>query len=144
MESKLPYFRMHVHSLRTGGGILRQPYRIIVIDDDPITRMDLVEMLQEVGYDVVAEGKNGEEAVRLTQTWHPDLVIMDVKMPVMDGLTATGIIRNTSNSAVMLLTAYSQKDMVVQAMAKGVCAYLVKPVMEEELLPTVEQVLANR
>ncbi len=123
---------------------MRQPYRIIVIDDDPITRMDLIEMLQEVGYHVVAEGKNGEEAVRLTQTWHPDLIIMDVKMPVMDGLTATGIIRSCSDTAILLLTAYSQKDMVVKAMAKGVSAYLIKPVMEEEFLPAVEQVLTNR
>lgn len=123
---------------------MRQSYRIIVIDDDPITRMDLVEMLQEVGYDVVAEGKNGEEAVRLTQTWRPHLVIMDVKMPVMDGLAATGIIRSTSDTDVLLLTAYSQKDMVAQAKAKGVCGYLVKPVMEEELLPAVERVLASR
>ncbi|QRG70056.1 response regulator [Brevibacillus choshinensis] len=123
---------------------MRQPYRIIVIDDDPITRMDLIEMLQEVGYHIVAEGKNGEEAVRLTQTWHPDLLIMDVKMPVMDGLTATGIIRSCSDTAILLLTAYSQKDMVVQAMAKGVSAYLIKPVMEEEFLPAVEQVLTNR
>ncbi|WNC17389.1 response regulator [Brevibacillus brevis] len=123
---------------------MRQSYRIIVIDDDPITRMDLVEMLQEVGYDVVAEGKNGEEAVRLTQTWRPHLVIMDVKMPVMDGLAATGIIRSTSDTDVLLLTAYSQKDMVARAKAKGVCGYLVKPVMEEELLPAVERVLASR
>lgn len=123
---------------------MRQPYRIIVIDDDPITRMDLVEMLLEQGYDVVAEGKNGEEAVRLTETWQPHLVIMDVKMPVMDGLTATGLIRRTSESSVMLVTAYSQKQMMEQAKAKGVCAYLVKPVMEEDLLPAVEFVLSHK
>lgn len=122
---------------------MRQQFRIIVIDDDPITRMDLVEMLRGEGYDVVAEGKNGEEAVRLTQTWQPHLVIMDVKMPVMDGLTATGIIRKTSQSAVLLLTAYSQRDMVEQAKEKGVSAYLVKPVMEEDLLLTVEFVLTK-
>lgn len=123
---------------------MRQPYRIIVIDDDPITRMDMMEMLQEQGYDVVAEGKNGEEAVRLTQKWHPHLVIMDVKMPVMDGLEATEIIRDTSDADVLLLTAYSQRDMVQRAKAKGVCAYLVKPVMEEDLLPAVEFVLNQR
>lgn len=123
---------------------MRQHYRIIVVDDDPITRMDLVEMLQEQGYDVVAEGKNGNEAVRLTQMWKPHLIIMDVKMPIMDGLTATGIIREQSDAAIILLTAYSQKDMVLQAKAKGISAYLVKPVMEEELLPTVELVLTSK
>ncbi|MED1782321.1 response regulator [Brevibacillus fortis] len=123
---------------------MRQHYRVIIIDDDPITRMDLVEMLQEQGYNVVAEGKNGKEAVRLTQMWNPHLIIMDVKMPIMDGLTATGIIREHSDAAIILLTAYSQKDMVTQAKAKGICAYLVKPVMEEELLPAVEFVLTGK
>ncbi|BAH43585.1 MULTISPECIES: response regulator [Brevibacillus] len=123
---------------------MRQHYRVIIIDDDPITRMDLVEMLQEQGYNVVAEGKNGKEAVRLTQMWNPHLIIMDVKMPIMDGLTATGIIREHSDAAILLLTAYSQKDMVMQAKAKGICAYLVKPVMEEELLPAVEFVLTSK
>lgn len=121
---------------------MRQHYRVIIIDDDPITRMDLVEILQEQGYNVVAEGKNGKEAVRLTQMWNPHLIIMDVKMPIMDGLTATGIIREHSDAAILLLTAYSQKDMVMQA--KGICAYLVKPVMEEELLPAVEFVLTGK
>ncbi|WP_429845204.1 response regulator [Brevibacillus sp. FIR094] len=96
------------------------------------------------GIYVVAEGKNGKEAVRLTQMWNPHLIIMDVKMPIMDGLTATGIIREHSDAAILLLTAYSQKDMVMQAKAKGICAYLVKPVMEEELLPAVEFVLTGK
>lgn len=123
---------------------MRHPYRIIIIDDDPITRMDLTEMLQAEGYDVVAEGKNGEEAVRLTQKWNPHLIIMDVKMPVMDGLTATGIIRKQSDVDVLLLTAYSLRDMAGAAKAKGICAYLAKPVMEEDLLPAVESVLAKK
>ncbi|MGG1659799.1 response regulator [Brevibacillus sp. NRS-1366] len=123
---------------------MRHHYRIIIIDDDPITRMDLTEMLQAEGYDVVAEGKNGEEAVRLTQKWKPHLIIMDVKMPVMDGLTATGIIRKESDVDVLLLTAYSQKDMAGDPKAKGICGYLAKPVMEEDLLPTVESVLAKK
>ncbi|KZE55605.1 regulator [Brevibacillus parabrevis] len=123
---------------------MRQRYRIIIIDDDPITRMDLVEMLQEQGYNVVADGKNGEEAVSLTQLWDPHLIIMDVKMPVMDGLTATGIIRGQSDASILLLTAYSHKDVVAKAKTKGVCAFLVKPVMEEELLPAVETLLLQK
>ncbi|WP_312108398.1 response regulator [Brevibacillus reuszeri] len=122
---------------------MRHHYRIIIIDDDPITRMDLIEMLQVEGYDVVAEGKNGEEAVRLTQKWKPHLIIMDVKMPVMDGLTAAGIIHRESDADVLLLTAYSQKDMADHPKAKGICAYLAKPVMEEDLLPAVASVLAK-
>lgn len=106
--------------------------------------MDLVEMLQEQGYNVVADGKNGEEAVSLTQLWDPHLIIMDVKMPVMDGLTATGIIKGQSDASILLLTAYSQKDLVAKAKTKGVCAYLVKPVMEEELLPAVETILLEK
>lgn len=94
---------------------MRQRYKILVIDDEPITRMDIREMLQEVGYDVVAEGRNGKEAIELTQKWKPNLIIMDVKMPIMDGLKATKIIRDTSNSAVLLLTAYSQREMLVEA-----------------------------
>ncbi|USG63356.1 response regulator [Brevibacillus ruminantium] len=120
---------------------MRQRYKILVIDDEPITRMDIREMLQEEGYDVVAEGKNGKEAIELTQKWKPNLIIMDVKMPVMDGLKASRIIRNTSNSAVLLLTAYSAGEMIAEAECAGVCAYLVKPVSEEELLPAVERVI---
>jgi two-component system, response regulator PdtaR len=120
---------------------LRQRYKILVIDDEPITRMDIREMLQEVGYDVVAEGRNGKEAIELTQKWKPNLIIMDVKMPIMDGLKATKIIRDTSNSAVLLLTAYSQREMLVEAERAGVCGYLVKPVSEEELLPAVEMMI---
>lgn len=123
---------------------MRHRFRIIIIDDDPITRMDLVEMLQEEGYNVVADGKNGEEAVSLTQLWDPHLIIMDVKMPVMDGLTATGIIRAQSDASILFLTAYSQKDMIEKAKTKGVCGYLVKPVMEEELLPAVETILLEK
>jgi len=123
---------------------LRHHYRIIIVDDDPITRMDLIEMLQAEGYDVVAEGKNGEEAVRLTQKWKPHLIIMDVKMPVMDGLTATGIIRRESDVDVLLLTAYSQKDMVGHDKANGIYAYLAKPVMEEDLLPAVASAFAKK
>lgn len=122
---------------------MRHTYRIIVIDDDPITRMDLVEMLQDAGYDVVAEGKNGEEAVRLTQALHPHLVMMDVKMPGMDGLTAAELIQKSCQASVLLLTAYSQNEIVAKAKAKGIRACLVKPVLEEELLPTVAFVLSD-
>ncbi|MGN7471189.1 response regulator [Brevibacillus sp. SAFN-007a] len=123
---------------------MRHRFRIIIIDDDPITRMDLGEMLQEQGYNVVADGKNGEEAVSLTQRWDPHLVIMDVKMPVMDGWTAAGMIKRQSDASILLLTAYSPKDLETQAKTNGVCAYLAKPVMEEELLPAVESILLEK
>lgn len=120
---------------------MRQRYKILVIDDEPITRMDIREMLQEVGYDVVAEGRNGKEAIELTQKWKPNLIIMDVKMPIMDGLKATKIIRDTSNSAVLLLTAYSQREMLVEA-ERACCLRLSgQAISEEELLPAVEMMI---
>lgn len=118
--------------------------KILVIDDEPITRMDIREMLQEEGYAVIAEGKNGEEAIELAHKWQPDLIVMDVKMPVMDGIKAAGIIRKTCDSAVLLLTAYSQKELVGNAKEAGVAAYLVKPVSEEDLIPAVEIALSQR
>lgn len=118
--------------------------KILVVDDEPITRMDICEMLRDEGYNVVAEGKNGEEAIELTYKWKPDLIIMDVKMPKMDGIKASEIIRKSSGSAVLLLTAYSQKELVKRARSAGVCGYLVKPVSEEDLIPAVEIALGQQ
>lgn len=119
-------------------------YKIMVVDDEPILRMDLKEMLQEEGYHVVAEGKNGEEAVDLVYRVKPDLVIMDVKMPKMNGIKASQIIRQISDSAVLLLTAFSQQDLVRDAREAGVMAYVVKPFSEEDLIPAVEMALGQR
>ncbi|WP_028552839.1 ANTAR domain-containing response regulator [Paenibacillus sp. UNC451MF] len=117
---------------------------IVVVDDDPIIRMDIREMLEEEGYTVAGEAKNGEEAVALVARLKPDLVIMDVKMPVMNGIKATQIIRRMQDTSVLLLTAYSQKELVKDARSAGVAAYLVKPVSEEDLIPAVEIALSQK
>jgi two-component system, response regulator PdtaR len=119
---------------------------ILVVDDDPIIRMDLREMLEAEGYQVVGEAGNGELAVELVAKLKPDLVIMDVKMPVMNGIKASQIIRKLQSldTAILLLTAYSQRELVRDAREAGVAAYLVKPVSEEDLIPAVEIALSQR
>lgn len=117
---------------------------IIVVDDDPIIRMDIREMLEVEGYFVGGEAKNGQEAVELVAKLKPDLVIMDVKMPVMNGIKASHIIRKMHDTSVLLLTAYSQKELVQDARSAGVAAYLVKPVSEEDLIPAIEIALSQK
>lgn len=119
---------------------------IIVVDDDPIIRMDIREMLEEAGYEVVGEAKNGQEAIELVSRLSPDLAIMDVKMPVLNGVKASHIIRNMQDqdTSILLLTAYSQRELVQDAREAGVSAYLVKPVSEEDLIPAVEIALSQR
>lgn len=112
--------------------------RILVVDDEAILRLDLSEMLDERGHDVVGEADNGADAVRLARELHPDLVLMDVKMPGMSGLEAAKLIGGEQLAPVLLLTAYSQRDVVEQAADSGVMAYLVKPIREEELTPALE------
>ncbi|GAA4846676.1 response regulator [Paenibacillus vulneris] len=119
-------------------------HTIVVVDDDPIIRMDIREMLEEEGYAVAGEAKNGEEAVALVARLKPDLVIMDVKMPVMNGIKASRIIRKMQDTSVLLLTAYSQRELVQDAKSAGVAAYLVKPVSEEDLIPAVEIALSQK
>ncbi|MBG9567412.1 ANTAR domain-containing response regulator [Brevibacillus agri] len=122
---------------------MTQP-KIMVVDDEPIIRMDLREMLENEGYQVVAEAKNGEEAVELAHRHKPDLIIMDVKMPGLNGIKASGIIRSFSDCSILLLTAYSQKELVIDARKAGVTAYLVKPVSEDDLIPAVEIALSQK
>ncbi|MBW5444464.1 response regulator [Cohnella sp. CFH 77786] len=121
-------------------------HSIVVVDDDPIIRMDIREMLEEEGYRVPGEAKNGEQAIELVARLKPDLVIMDVKMPVMNGIKASRIIRSLQdqNAAILLLTAYSQRELVQDAREAGVSAYLVKPVSEADLIPAVEIALGQR
>jgi response regulator NasT len=117
------------------------PCKVVIVDDEPITRLDVKEMLLQEGFHVVGEGKNGEEAIQLVHMWQPDLVVMDIKMPHMDGIKAARILRNHASCAVLLLTAFSQKDLVDQAIDAGVIAYLVKPVTEENFIPAVRVAL---
>jgi two-component system, response regulator PdtaR len=117
---------------------------IVVVDDDPIIRMDIREILEEEGYFVAGEAKNGQEAIELVAKLKPDLVIMDVKMPVMNGIKASQIIRKMQDTSILLLTAYSQKELVQDARNSGVSAYLVKPVSETDLIPAVEIALSQK
>lgn len=111
--------------------------RVLVAEDEALIRMDIVETLEELGYDVVAQAADGEEAVKLATEHHPDICIMDVKMPRMDGISAAAKIGEL-HIPVILLTAFSQKELVEQARDAGVMAYLVKPFTPNELLPTIE------
>lgn len=118
--------------------------RIVIVDDEPITRLDIRDMLETSGYEVVGEASDGFEAIRICQEKRPDLVIMDIKMPILDGLTASKkIVAEGTASGIILLTAYSDKQYVAKAKAFGALGYLVKPLHEQSLLPMVELSLAK-
>ena len=111
-------------------------YRILVAEDETLIRMDLVEMLTEAGYEVIAQASNGEEAINLANLHKPDLAILDVKMPVLDGISAAEKI--ISVAPVLMLTAFSQKDLVDRARDAGAMAYVVKPFTINDLTPAIE------
>ncbi|MCM3717801.1 ANTAR domain-containing response regulator [Fictibacillus phosphorivorans] len=117
--------------------------RIIVIEDEAILRMDLKEILTDAGYEVIAEGDNGEKAIELAYQLNPDLMIMDIKMPKMDGLKASKIIKKQSKTPILMLTAFSQKEFVEEAKEANVLGYLVKPISEANLIPAVEIALSQ-
>ena len=112
------------------------PVRILVAEDEALIRMDLVEMLQEAGYTVVAQAANGEEAIALATDHRPDLAILDVKMPILDGISAAEKI--ISIAPVLMLTAFSQRELVERARDAGVMAYVVKPFTIGDLVPAIE------
>jgi two-component system, response regulator PdtaR len=112
--------------------------RVVVAEDETLIRLDIVEILRGEGYDVVAEADNGEKAVELATELKPDLVLMDVKMPVMDGITAAEQIVKARIAPVVLLTAFSQKELVERARDAGAMAYVVKPFTAADLLPAME------
>jgi len=115
-----------------------RPTRVLIAEDEALIRLDLKEMLQEEGFEVVAEVADGASAVRLTRELNPDLVILDVKMPVMDGIQAAEEIAKERLAAILILTAFSQRDLVEKARRAGAMAYLVKPFQKHDLLPAVE------
>ncbi len=117
--------------------------RIIIADDESLIRMDLREMLGHLGYDVVAEAADGRTAVELARKLLPDLVIMDIKMPDMDGISAADELGRGKVAPVVLLTAYSEHALIGRAKDAGVCGYLVKPFRETELMPVIELALAR-
>jgi two-component system, response regulator PdtaR len=117
--------------------------RIIVVDDESILRMDIKEMLLEAGYDVVAEANTGELAVELAALHRPDLIVMDVKMPRMNGLKASRIIQKSFNVPILLLTAYTEAELIEEAKEAHIFGYLVKPITEKDLIPAVEMALGQ-
>lgn len=118
--------------------------RIIIADDEPITRMDLREILEEAGYEVLGEASDGFDAVELCRKYKPDLVIMDIKMPLLDGLSASKIIHKEELvGGIILLSAYSGKEFIEKATNVGVIGYLIKPIDEKSLLPAVEVALSK-
>ena len=115
-----------------------RPVRVLIAEDEALIRLDLKEMLVEEGFDVVAEVSDGASAVRMARELRPDLAILDVKMPVMSGIEAAEQITNERLSAVLVLTAFSQRDLVDKAKRAGAMAYLVKPFQKHDLLPAIE------
>jgi response regulator NasT len=117
--------------------------RVLIAEDEALIRLDLAEMLVEEGYDVVGEAGDGETAVRLALDLKPDLVILDIKMPIMDGLAAAERIAEERVAPVVILTAFSQRDLVERARAAGAMAYLVKPFQKSDLVPAIEIALSR-
>lgn len=117
--------------------------RVVIAEDEALIRLDLKETLGELGYDVVGEAGDGERAVALAEQLRPDLVILDVKMPVLDGISAAQRITSQHIAAVVILTAFSQRDLVERARDAGAMAYLVKPFSSSDLLPAIEMALSR-
>jgi two-component system, response regulator PdtaR len=117
--------------------------RVVIAEDEALIRLDLREMLEEEGYQVVAEAADGEQAVALVTEHRPDLAVLDVKMPVLDGISAAERIAAARMAPVVMLTAFSQRELVERARAAGAMAYLVKPFSKADLVPAVEMALAR-
>jgi response regulator NasT len=117
--------------------------RVVIADDESLIRLDLREMLTNLGYLVVGEVGDGRSAVNLARELKPDIVIMDIKMPDMDGIEAAKVLTEEHIAPVLLLSAYSQHDLVARAREAGVTGYLVKPIRETDLAPAIEVALAR-
>jgi AmiR/NasT family two-component response regulator len=117
--------------------------RVVIAEDEAIIRLDLREILESQGYDVVGEAGRGDEAVDLVRALAPDLVILDVKMPGLDGLSAARLISSDRLAAILVLTAFSHRELVEEARDAGALAYLVKPFQEKDLVPAIEVALAR-
>ena len=124
--------------MSTNEDVVTTTRRVLVAEDEALIRLDLVEMLREEGYQVVAEARDGQEAVELTIEHRPDLVIMDVKMPRRDGIDAASEIAAARLAPVVILTAFSQRELVERARDAGAMAYLVKPFSKADLVPAIE------
>lgn len=117
--------------------------RVLVAEDESLIRLDLAEMLAEEGYQVVGEAADGATAVRLAEELRPDLVVMDVKMPVLDGISAADRIVSQRIAPVLILTAFSQRELVERAREAGAMAYLVKPFAKADLVPAIEMAMSR-
>lgn len=117
--------------------------RVVVAEDETLIRLDLTETLVELGYEVVGEAGDGERAVALAEELRPDLVILDVKMPVLDGISAAQRIAGQRIAPVVILTAFSQRELVERARDAGAMAYLVKPFSSSDLLPAIEMAMSR-
>ena len=116
----------------------KRPKKVLIAEDEALIRLDLVEVLTEEGFEVVGQAADGEEAVKLARELEPDLIIMDVKMPGMDGITAAEIIGEERIAPILMLTAFSQSELVERARDAGVMGYLVKPFGANEVVPAIE------
>ena len=138
-EVKVP----SVHALAPRPGGEAAPVRVVIAEDEAIIRLDLKEILEEEGYEVVGETGRGDEAVDLVKKTEPDLAILDIKMPGMDGLAAAREIAGERRAAVLILTAFSQRNLIEEARDAGALAYLVKPFQTSELIPAIEVALGR-
>ena len=116
----------------------KRPKKVLIAEDEALIRLDLVELLTEEGFEVVGQAADGEEAVKLARELEPDLIIMDVKMPGMDGITAAEIIGEERIAPILMLTAFSERELVERARDAGVMGYLVKPFGANEVVPAIE------
>ena len=117
--------------------------RVLIVDDESLIRMDLRDIIESCGHEVVAEGTNGVEALALCKKHKPDIILLDVKMPELDGIEAARQIGFHHEAPVVLLSSYSQQDLIDKARDSGVYGYLIKPVREEQLVPTLEMALGR-
>lgn len=127
-----------MYRVRYAQRVSQTPFRVVIAEDEALIRLDLKEMLEEEGYVIAGEAGDGEAAIELTERLRPDLVIMDVKMPVLDGVSAAERITADHLAPVVILTAFSQSDLVRRARDAGAMAYLVKPFTKADLIPAIE------
>ncbi|MEN6372383.1 MAG: response regulator [Armatimonadota bacterium] len=118
-------------------------FRIIIADDESLIRLDLKRMLEDMGHSVIGEAADGQKALELARSLKPDVAILDIKMPVMDGLDAAKVIDEEKIAPVVLLTAYNQQNLINRAKEAGVFAYLVKPFKESDLAPAIEVAISR-
>uniref|UniRef100_A0A7C3SS12 Transcriptional regulatory protein PdtaR n=1 Tax=Dictyoglomus turgidum TaxID=513050 RepID=A0A7C3SS12_9BACT len=122
---------------------MKKPIRVLIAEDEPIVRMDIKEILEGQGYEVVGEASDGQVAVELARKLKPDVIIMDIRMPNLDGIEAAKILTQEEIAPIIFLTAYSDKELVEKAKEVGVISYIVKPFKESDLFPAIEIAIAR-